>query len=531
MRVCPECGKGTDAETCPVDGTPTLDDRLFKDKVDPLIGSVLVGRYRVLEVLGRGGMGKVYVAEQIAMRRQVALKVILAEQASESDGRFDLVRRFQREAQAASRLEHPNTVRVFDFGHTDDGVLFLAMELLKGFTLAQVVRSNVRLAPQRVVRIASQICKSLSEAHDAGIIHRDMKPDNIMIVPMAGEPDFLKVLDFGIAKIVNKDTDSSNITRTGTVMGTPTYMAPEQASGATVTAATDLYSLGIILYECLSGRPPFTGETPLSVLIKHMNEPVPPIVVKGFPPDVPQELVDLVMHLLAKNPEARPGTALEVLRRLECLDYSRMHEGSQVAVAEGFMPALVETTVSLDRTPGGTPRTSGVGGAISGNKSVSGGRRWLALALLLVAAGLAAALAWAFLGPAEVARESAVSPDAKPASISSQVPAVSGGTTAASDQVVAPAPAPAPVVVPVREDPGVVAAAPKPSVAGTLSQTATPAPVPAGARARPSVIAKPLLPKDPVLPACAKLKCPFTQDCLNQQGKRTSGKDHCILDF
>ena len=257
-------------------------------------------------------MGRVYEAEQIAMRRKVAVKVISSSAHEDPQAFLDMVARFRREALAASKLEHPNTVRVFDHGATDDGILFLVMELLSGNTLSEVLRLEGRLTPMRVVRIGLQVCKSLAEAHAKGVIHRDLKPQNIFLAKVAGEKEeVVKVLDFGVAKILSPNAEEDKSTQS-VIIGTPAYLAPERLEGRPSSPATDLYSLGVTLYECLCGKRPFVGDTN-EVLRKHKEERVPPVDL----PDVPQELKNLVYRLMEKKPEDRPASAVEVAEALE----------------------------------------------------------------------------------------------------------------------------------------------------------------------------------------------------------------------
>ena len=356
MRICPECEQTTEAEFCPQDGSMTINESLLHGQQDAYVGRLISDRYRLIESLGHGAMGRVYVAEQLAMKRRVAVKLIRADTDDDAEERLSMVKRFQREALAASELEHPNTVRVFDYGHTDDGILFLAMELVRGPTLAQVFRTNKILEPSRMIRIAIQVCKSLAEAHEHGIIHRDLKPENIIVTEVVGEKDFAKVLDFGIAKVLQGMTGRSKITKSGTVLGTPIYMSPEQGSAKEVTPVSDLYSLGVILYAGISGRPPFKADTPLATLWAHAREPVPPLVVEGFPPKVPRDLEDFILGLLEKEPTDRPATALEVIAGLESL-LERIQRG-EVEFSDGcnrtrVLPvstAADDSTVALDTT-------------------------------------------------------------------------------------------------------------------------------------------------------------------------------------
>jgi serine/threonine-protein kinase len=272
---------------------------------DPLIGAVLADKYHLDKLIGVGGMGAVYRATQLAVSRPVAVKV-LRPVAGVSE--HQLVERFRREAVATSRLRHPNTVQVIDFGETQ-GVLFMVLELLEGVPLARLIGREAPLAPERVAAIGKQIAKSLAEAHQLGIVHRDLKPDNVFICNYHGDPDFTKVMDFGIARLV---TASDSMTRTGMMIGTPRYMPPEQAMAKKVGPAADLYALGVILYEMLTGVTPFSADSNMALAIAHINEPPPPLVLPGYPEPLAEAWRGLVTALLTKNPEKRPQDASQV---------------------------------------------------------------------------------------------------------------------------------------------------------------------------------------------------------------------------
>jgi serine/threonine-protein kinase len=301
---CPMCGRSFDDTTplCPFDGAKLHPVELLRS--DPLIGAVIDGRYEVTRKIGAGGMGAVYVGLQKSVGREVAIKVMLPD--PNADERAD--QRFVREAQAASMLRSPHTVVVFDFG-TSEGRHFLAMELLQGRSLKQLLREQPHLPPQRAIEIFSQICDSLAEAHARGFVHRDIKPDNIYLVETEGVTDFVKVLDFGIAKRVNEGRDAA-LTATGQILGTPAYLAPEVARGELVTPAADIYATGVLLFEMLCGRRPYVHDVPSALLLAHVQEPIPRLADIGIvePPVVLQRLVD---HLLAKNPASRPASAIE----------------------------------------------------------------------------------------------------------------------------------------------------------------------------------------------------------------------------
>jgi len=308
-----------------VDGATPLSLNLTGGEA--LVGKLIAGgKYQIVRMLGEGGMGAVYQARQAAMNRMVALKLIRPEVVTKPDA----VARFHKEMMVSAKIEHPNTIRVYDFG-ADDGQLYLAMEFLAGTTLRQVADEAGRLDLKRIVRIGKQVANALGAIHEAGVVHRDLKPDNVMLVESYGEHDFVKVLDFGIAKSLDEDVQ---ITATGKPIGTPAYMAPEQAMGRAIDHRTDLYSLGVMLYRMASGRLPFDAPTLGSMLIAHALEP--PIPLLTLAPDLSPALAALIMQLLEKDPAARPGSAGEVATRL---DSGLEDVGSLPTVAGPELPA------------------------------------------------------------------------------------------------------------------------------------------------------------------------------------------------
>ncbi len=275
---------------------------------DPLVGVVLDGRYHIERVVGVGGFGRVYRAQQTNIGRAVAIKVLSLDAAQ----RADQVRRFQTEASIISRLRHPNTLKLIDSGRTPDGRLYIATEFLTGAPLDVVLRARP-LEPIRTLQLLRQVCGSLAEAHEAGVVHRDLKPANIFVEPVGGQ-EVAKVLDFGVAKLTQQSTETAS----GTIFGTPTYMSPEQAAGEVIDARSDIYALGVIAYEMLTGRPPFRGSTPMSLLLKHIQEqPTPPSTV--LPGLISPSVEAFVMRLLAKSPTQRPSTANEVRQLIDQL--------------------------------------------------------------------------------------------------------------------------------------------------------------------------------------------------------------------
>jgi eukaryotic-like serine/threonine-protein kinase len=283
---------------------------------------VLAGRYELEEVLGHGGMAEVFLGTDRVLGRRIAIKVLADRFARDSS----FVARFRREAQSAAALNHPNVVSVFDTG-SDDGTHFIVMEYVRGKTLSDVIREDAPLMPERAAEIAEGVAQALAFAHRGGIIHRDVKPGNIMLT---GTGD-VKVMDFGIARA----TASESLTQTATVLGTATYFSPEQAQGEPVDARSDIYSLGIVLYEMLTGQPPFAGDSAVTIAYKHVREePIPPSQLN---PDVPAGLEAIVMKCLAKNPANRYQTVDELLQ-----DLGRFLAGQPVRATPLLAPAATE---------------------------------------------------------------------------------------------------------------------------------------------------------------------------------------------
>ncbi|MDQ3898685.1 MAG: protein kinase, partial [Actinomycetota bacterium] len=268
-----------------------------------MIDRVLSGRYRVVRHLARGGMAEVYLAHDQLLDRRVAVKVLFPELAE--DGSF--VERFRREARAAAGLNHPNIVSVFDFGE-DDGSYYIVMEYVDGTTLRDIIRSEGPVEPARAAEVGADIAAALSVAHQHGIVHRDVKPGNVLI---ANATNSVKVADFGIARAGDP---RESLTMTGAVMGTATYLSPEQAQGHPIDHRTDIYALGVVLYEMLAGRPPFSGDTPMAIAYKHLSElPMAPSTHNAA---VPPALDGVVLRAMEKDPDARYASADELVADL-----------------------------------------------------------------------------------------------------------------------------------------------------------------------------------------------------------------------
>ncbi|HKO52882.1 MAG TPA: serine/threonine-protein kinase [Polyangiaceae bacterium] len=328
---------------------------------DALLGTLLAGRYRIEALIGSGGMGAVYRAEHVHMRKAVAVKVLHKEMTAFPE----VVARFEREAVAAGRIEHPHVVSASDFGQLEDGSFYLVLEFIEGQSLARLVSKVGALSGLRALRITRQIVEALSAAHGVGIVHRDLKPDNVMLVDKDDDPDFVKVLDFGIAKIkVEETAEQPALTQIGTVFGTPEYMSPEQARGELVDARADLYTVGVILYEMLAGVSPFKDDDLVVVLTRHLTAEPPPL-----PASVDPAISELVLLLMRKNRDQRVQSAAELIEHIDLIlaasaagfagipssgvmrarlaPASNPDLGATTAVSDGFAPTILGETTPL----------------------------------------------------------------------------------------------------------------------------------------------------------------------------------------
>jgi eukaryotic-like serine/threonine-protein kinase len=305
-------------------------------------GALIAGRYRVVQKLAAGGMGEVYRVEHVELHKPFALKVMLP--ALSNDAEF--VNRFKREAISASRIGQLNIVDISDFGQTDEGRFYFVMEFLDGLTLASLLHRQGALPLTRAVSIGLQTARALSAAHAQGIVHRDMKPENVMVLQRPGQPDLVKVLDFGVAK-VSTGPGFGGQTQLGVVVGTPQYMSPEQAMGVAVDARTDLYALGLILYEMVTGKPTFVGDTASILMVKQVTE-LPAELPETLAANVPASLHELMYTLLEKDPKQRPASLENVVRTLEQLE-------AQLRLEAKLPPA---TSSGRYRRPSATPHHS-----------------------------------------------------------------------------------------------------------------------------------------------------------------------------
>lgn len=330
MRQCPVCGSrfSNDARFCPYDGEPMS---VIDESAGPgLVGQLIAGRYQVESVLGEGGMGVVYRAVHAALGKTVALKVLRNDMAHDEV----VAQRFVQEAKALSRIQHPHVVEVYDFGRTAEGVTYFVMEYLEGRSLRDAIRDD-SLSPRDIRRIAKAIAEGLSAAHSAGVIHRDLKPENIHLVRRDGDSSFVKILDFGVAKVAGV----SKLTRNGAIFGTPHYMSPEQAQGLAVDVRSDIYSYGIILYEMITGRLPFDSDSFVRLLSQQMFDAPPAMELSPEMRDL-GSLEPIVMKCLEKKSEDRYrgfDAVIEALERAEAKTSSRTVV--MIALAAGVLAA------------------------------------------------------------------------------------------------------------------------------------------------------------------------------------------------
>lgn len=340
VRQCPQCLSTyeDDVSFCPADGTRTepqaTDATDSSISRDPLVGTVIDGRYRVEERIGQGGMGVVYRATHVVLNKPLALKVIRREHAGDSG----VLSRFLREARAASAIGHPNIVLINDLGTNADGSAYLAMEYLEGETLAHAMQRGP-ISYDRALAIFVQIAGALEAAHAQGIVHRDLKPENIFLIHEDKDQAFVKILDFGIAKVKNA---AAKLTRTGLVFGSPSYISPEQAAGQPVDHRSDIYSFGVIMYQVLSGQLPFEAESQMALITKHMFEP--PLSLRDSGCHIPSALDAIVLRCLQKKPELRQASMRELDNDLRRVQLSPVSEPRPSAPSERANPVAHDAT-------------------------------------------------------------------------------------------------------------------------------------------------------------------------------------------
>lgn len=334
LKKCNSCGNTypNNLSFCLNDGTPLVE-------VDTLIGRVLDGRYRLDSLIGEGGMGDVYRATHVHIDTEFAVKLLKPEFVANQTA----IKRFRLEAKAAGRINHPNAIKVTDFGVTPENIVYLVMEVINGYSLRSLMGSVGGLDYIRTVNIVRQICGAVDAAHRSGVIHRDIKPDNILI-EIVNQTERVKVLDFGIAKLRETKADAY-LTQAGTIIGTPQYMSPEQCQGKQIDTSSDIYSIGIILYEMLTGHVPFDADSTMQVVYKQLHDPPPPI--DEVAPHLPEALVQVVMRALEKDPANRQSSAIELSEELKDAVESSGEAGS-LSMTDPLVPRPVAAGV---RTP------------------------------------------------------------------------------------------------------------------------------------------------------------------------------------
>lgn len=330
--------------TCPKDGTALI---ALKNE-DDFIGQTLADRYYITEIIGKGGMGVVYLARHQMMDRLVAIKMLQAELCQDDVS----VKRFQQEAQAASCLNHPHIITLHDYGIMPTGQPFLVMEYLEGVPLIDIIKRRGPLDPQRAIRMFADVADGLHHAHNQGIVHRDLKPSNIILINHEGDSDFVKIVDFGLAKLMPwSGKESQHLTKTGEVFGSPIYMSPEQCMGKPLGRTSDIYSLGITLFEAVTGKPPFRGSNSIQTASQHMSNPPPRFAEVRPDLALPEGLERVVLKSLAKEPNERFQDMAEFKDALQ----SALGNDSKIEIPASLMVSrahpIASQTVSMSRIP------------------------------------------------------------------------------------------------------------------------------------------------------------------------------------
>ncbi len=381
LRRCPSCGEQypLDFVVCPKDATtlelPDLGD-------DPLIGEVLAGTFCITGLIGEGGMGRVYEAEHVRLPKRFAIKVMLEELVKHPDA----LSRFEREAQAVARVTSEHVIEVVDLVRLKDSRPCLVTELLEGQELGELLEEKGKMPIATAITIARQVCRGLAAAHAVGIIHRDLKPSNLFLVHRTDGKPFVKVLDFGVAKL----SDGAQLTRTGMVVGTPAYMSPEQARGdKSVDERADVYSLGAVLYHMLTGSPPFIGDEPGVVLTRVLTED--PQRLKDLERSIPDDIEHLVQRAMARTPEGRPRTIVDFERDLAAFDKSGDAPSGRAAMPTAHTIGTRDTVLESAASPREMSSPS-VGARFGRYSAMAIAVCWAGLNFALVLAGGAAAL-------------------------------------------------------------------------------------------------------------------------------------------
>ena len=501
---------------------------------DPMLGQTLGGKYKVIRLLGEGGMGSVYEGEQQlgTAIRKVAVKTLHTHLSHDAN----IKARFEREVGTIAELEHPNTIQVYDFGSTPDGILYIVMEFLHGKSLADLLEKQGAMTPQRADLVLQQVCGSLEEAHGRGIVHRDLKPDNIVLVERAGKKDFVKVLDFGIAKRAKEeDQNEQKLTQQGMVLGTPPYMSPEQFTGQPIDARSDIYSLGVMAYEMVTGKLPFHANTAWEWATQHMTQPPIPIESLAEGMRAPAAMRASIQRALAKSPGDRFQTVTEFGEAFA--GRIPLPSGSGTAIATGIGKQKTELGTPLDvaaafgRAPSGTdlgmaaaPMGAQHGYTPAGGnlafptpagvpepppqESSGGGRKPLLVAAGLIGIASIGAIVFAMRGGAQAEPKPVVFDNAaQPAPATSLMP---GGP--AADTPGAPAPTNVP---PLNGAAGALHPVPHPTA--THSQEPAPLPVPLPQPSQPAP------PVSPIQPPGVRYDGP---ECQRARRLRSLGRPH-----
>jgi serine/threonine protein kinase len=294
-KVCLECNRQFTGivAACPHDGA-----NLVPLARDPMVGTCLMGKYDIIDVIGHGGMGVVYKGRQVLMDRTVAIKMLQSQHIADSMS----VKRFHQEGKAASKMNHPHVITVYDFGVTPtSGQPFIVMDYLLGTDLSQIIKEEGQLGVERSLKILAQSTDALDHAHRMGVIHRDLKPSNIMLIDYEDEKDYVKVVDFGVAKLISAGGEQQRLTQMGEVCGSPVYMSPEQCQGLELDSRSDIYSMGIVIYETLTGRLPILGKTMVETMSKHITEPPPRFTEVRPDLYIPERLEAVVFKALVQK--------------------------------------------------------------------------------------------------------------------------------------------------------------------------------------------------------------------------------------
>ena len=360
MAICPQCRTQhpNDVKVCPHDGTVLISDEAILATESDLQPGQMVGEYQIEEKIGAGGFGTVYRAEQPLIGKQVAIKVLNRSYSANPQ----MVSRFVSEARAVNQIRHRNIIDIFSFGVLEDKRQYFVMEYLEGMAFNEYIKSHGRLPPQEAIPILRQVAKALDAAHAAGIAHRDLKPENIFLSLEDDGIAFPKLLDFGIAKLLGESSSSGHKTRTGTPIGTPSYMSPEQCLGKGVDHRADIYSFGVMVHEVFTGQVPFDAEEMMTVMFMQMNDSPPPM--SSVCSDLPTALDEPVLRMLAKDPSKRPSTVAE---GLEALAQAALDAGFDVSVAPVWRPGT--TPLNGHTTP--RPMTPAEQMAIASAKTVA----------------------------------------------------------------------------------------------------------------------------------------------------------------